>query len=492
MKYRIIGGTATALVLLAVFIISLLLPEDNGHRYVEHRDAPQKAPCTTHEEGILCTHLPIVSVNTDGIEIPGRAILDAEGYVTGYTMAENGAETVSATVSVIGQEEQRNHLTDSATFTAAAEIRVRGHSSRRFEKANYFIRFLNPDGTNAPQEFLGMEAHHEWALHGPFLDKTLIRNYMWYNISGEIMDYSPNVRFLELLVNGEYRGVYLATETVTAGKEGARLDLQVNKKDNTFSGYALRLDWGESPDKAIHPFTNYTMRANTQHELVYPGTQNATPQLREEIKNEFSLFEKSLYSYDFNHADHGYTKYIDIDSFVDYFLINELTCNYDAGSLSTYIYKEEDGRYKMCVWDFNSACDAYQEQPMPTDEFRLQNGLWFKMLFMDSDFTDRVIERYYELRKTYFSEEYLFGFMDDSVDYLGDAIDRNNEKWGYTYQPEHDLLHPQDRNPRSYDEAVTQMKTFLTRRLSFMDENIETLRHYSAESKTKKHSEVSD
>ena len=177
---------------------------------------------------------------------------------------------------------------------------------------------------------------------------------------------------------------------------------------------------------------------------------------------------------------------------MDYFLINELTCNYDAGSLSTYIYKEVDGRYKMCVWDFNSACDAYQEQAIPTDEFRLQNGLWFKMLFMDSGFTDRVIERYYELRKTYFSEEYLFGFMDDSVDYLGDAIDRNNEKWGYTYGSDYDLLHPQDRNPRSYDEAVTQMKTFLTRRLSFMDENIETLRHYSAESKTKKYSEVSD
>ena len=78
-----------------------------------------------------------------------------------------------------------------------------------------------------------MDAHHEWALHGPFLDKTLVRNYMWYNISGEIMEYSPNVRFFELVLNGEYRGLYLATEMITAGKEGARLNLQVNKKDNT-------------------------------------------------------------------------------------------------------------------------------------------------------------------------------------------------------------------------------------------------------------------
>ncbi len=340
---------------------------------------------------------------------------------------------------------------------------------------------------------LGMDAHHEWALHGPFLDKTLVRNYMWYSISGEIMDYSPNVRFFELVLNGEYRGLYLAIETITAGKEGARLSLAVNKKDNTFSGYALRLDWGDTDEEnKLYPFTNYTTRAKTQHELVYPGAKNMTPELKEAIKNEFSLFEKSLYSYDYNNKKYGYKNYIDVDSFVDYFLINELTCNYDAGSLSTYIYKDTSGKYKMCVWDFNSACDAYQEQPMPTDDFRLNAVLWFQMLFMDDEFTDRVVERYRELRQTVFSEEYLFGFVDDTVDYLGSAVDRNYNRWGYTFEQDYDLLHPTDRNPRNYEESVEQLKSFLTKRLAFMDENIESLKQYSAESKTKKYNEVSD
>ncbi|MBQ9986368.1 MAG: CotH kinase family protein [Oscillospiraceae bacterium] len=493
MKYKIAGLLVLALVLIAVTLISRTMPEDNGTRYIEHIMAEEKVPCSNHTSSELCSHLPIVKINTNGTEIPGKPIYDENFAITGYTLAADGTTTIKATLDVVDNEKEYNHLTDIPQNMGDIMIRVRGHSSRRFEKANYFIRFINADGTNNAQEFLGMDAHHEWALHGPFLDKSLIRNYMCYNIAGEIMEYSPNVRFFELILNGEYRGLYLALETVTSGKEGARLSLEVNKKDNTFSGYALRLDWGDTEEEnKIYPFTNYTTRAKNQHELVYPGTRNMTSELKEAIKNEFSLFEKTLYSYDYNNQKYGYKNYIDMDSFVDYFLINELTCNYDAGNLSTYIYKDIDGKYKMCVWDFNSAFDAYQESAMPTDDFMLNSKLWFQMLFMDKDFTDRVVERYYELRETVFSEEYLFGFIDDTIEYLGPAIDRNYGKWGYTFSAEYDLMHPADRNPRTYNEAITRMKAFLTERIAFMDENIESLRQNSAESKTKKYNEVSD
>ena len=493
MKYKLIGLSAVALTLIAIIFISKSMPEDNSTRYIEHIMAEEKAACKTHEDDTICTHLPIVNINTNGIGVPGKPVYDKNFDVIDYTLAADGATTIKASLDVINNEKAYNHLADSKIDLGDVMIRVRGHSSRRFEKANYFIRFINDNGTNNPQAFLGMDSHHEWALHGPFLDKTLIRNYMWYNIAGEIMDYSPNVRFFELMINGEYRGLYLATEMITAGKEGARLSLSVNKKDNTFSGYALRLDWGDTDEaNKLYPFTNYTTRAKTQHELVYPGTKNMTPELKEAIKGEFSLFEKTLYSYDYNNEKYGYRNYIDVDSFVDYFLINELTCNYDAGSLSTYIYKDTSGKYKMCVWDFNSACDAYQEQAMTTNEFRLNTVLWFQMLFMDDEFTDKVIERYKELRKTVFSEEYLFGFIDDTVDYLGSAIDRNYNRWGHTFGKEYDLLYPTERNPRNYEESIKQLKSFLTKRLSFMDGNIESLKQFSAESKTKKYNEVSD
>ncbi|MBQ2897246.1 MAG: CotH kinase family protein [Clostridia bacterium] len=493
MKYKLIGLLSVALTLIAIIFISRSMPEDNGTRYIEHIMAEEKEACKLHENDTICTHLPIVNINTNGTEIPGKPIYDEEFRVIDYTLATDGTTTIKASLDVINNEKAYNHLTDPKTDMGEVMIRVRGHSSRRFEKANYFIRFIDSAGENNLQEFLGMDAHHEWALHGPFLDKTLIRNYMWYNIAGEMMEYSPNVRFCELLINGEYRGLYLATEMITAGKEGARLSLSVNKKDNTFSGYALRLDWGDTDEaNKLYPFTNYTTRAKTQHELVYPGTKNMTPELKEAIKNEFSLFEKTLYSYDYNNEKYGYKNYIDTDSFVDYFLINELTCNYDAGSLSTYIYKDTPGKYKMCVWDFNSACDLYQESAVVTESFNLNSRLYFQMLFMDDEFTDKVVNRYHELRKTVFSEEYLMNFIDDTVEYLKPAIKRNYDKWGYTFSPEYDLLHPSGRNLRTYEEYLMQLKDFIKKRLAFMDENIESLKQNSTESKTKKYNEVSD
>ena len=84
---------------------------------------------------------------------------------------------------------------------------------------------------------LGMDAFDEWALHGPYLDKTLIRNYMWYNLAGEIMDYAPNVRFCEVLLNGVYQGLYVMTETVSSGAD-ARLKLTEPSKDTVQTSYA--------------------------------------------------------------------------------------------------------------------------------------------------------------------------------------------------------------------------------------------------------------
>ncbi len=493
MKYKLIGLSAVALTLIAIIFISISMPNDNGKRYIQHINAEEKIPCTAHTDGALCTHLPIVRINTNGVEIPGKPVYDADYKRIGYSLAQDGTSSVKAALDVIENEKTYNHLTDNPIDMGDVTIRVRGHSSREFEKPNYFIRFVNPDGTNNSQSFLGMDAHHEWALHGPILDKTLIRNYMWYNISGEIMEYSPNVRFFELVLNGEYQGLYLATETITSGKNGTRLNLEVNKKNNAFSGYAFRLDWGDAEEyKKFYPFTNYTTRAKTQHELVYPGTKNITEDIKEDIKDEFSLFERTLYSYDYNNEIYGYKNYIDIDSFADYFLINEFTCNYDAGKYSTYIYKDIEGKYKMCVWDFNSACDLYQEAPVDYENFILNSRLYYQMLFKDEEFVSRVIERYAELRKTVFSEEYLIGFVDDTVDYLGPAIKRNYSKWGYTFNQEYDLLRPVERNFRSYEASVEQIKEFIRKRLAFMDENIESLKQNSAESNTKKYNEVSD
>ena len=489
MKYKMIGICACVCAVI-LSVLAVFLTSDHTNRYHQHMEAEKKTPCTDHGDETFCTHLPLVQIDTGGEEIPGKTIIDESGRKIGYTQSSEGEDEIRAYIKVTDHEKTNNHIGDESSVESDIMIHVRGNSSRAFDKSSYAIRLITENGENNSQSIMGVDAHHEWVLHGPYLDKSLMRNYMWYNIAGEIMDYAPNVRFCEMIVNGEYQGLYVMTENVTAGKDGARLSLSVNKKDNTFTGYILRLDRGSNVGiKNLDTFSKYTYRTLNALDIVYPGTGNLTEELREAIRQDFSDFEKMLYSYDYDNKKYGYENVLDTQSFVDYFLINEFTCNYDAGRFSTYIYKDVDSRYRMCVWDFNSACDNYQESMMDTSHFEMQNRLWYTMLFKDENFTDAVIKRYQKLRKSYLSEEYLNQYIEDVKAYLGDAIERNYEKWGYSFEEPYDLLTPADRNLRNYDEVMEQLKEFIHVRGEWMDENIEILRQYSAASKVKKFNE---
>ncbi|MGN0405596.1 MAG: CotH kinase family protein [Bariatricus sp.] len=489
MKYRIWGASACIAVILACVLFTSLTGETKEKRYHQHLETQEKEACS-HGEDVFCTHLPLVEIDTEGQKIPGKNILGENGEILGQVTTEDGQDEIHGEIRIIDNETTNNHVEDEPALESSMRIHVRGNSSRSFDKSNYSIRLEDENGDSNPQCVMGMDAHHEWILHGPFLDKTLMRNYMWYNIAGEFMDYAPNVRFCEVFVNGEYQGLYVMMESITSGEGNSRLDFSVNKKENTYTGYVLRLDRGsENEKKNIDTFSQYTLRTLNNINIVYPGTKKLTPELQKDIIQDFSKFEKALYSYDFDNNKYGYKAMIDVDSFVDYFLINEFTCNYDAGAYSTYIYKSIDGKFRMCIWDFNSCCDNYQEEPMMTHGFQMQNVVWYFMLTKDEDFAERMISRYQELRKTWLSEEFLDQYIDDVIDYLGDAIDRNYEKWGYTFETRYDMLQPAERNPHSYSEAVMDMKEFIHERGEWMDENIETMLQYSSESKVKKFEE---
>ena len=191
-------------------------------------------------------------------------------------------------------------------------------------------------------------------------------------------------------------------------------------------------------------------------------------------------------------VQNGYENYIDVDSWVDYYIIQEFIANNDMCSRSTYFYKDKGGKIKMGpVWDFNNICDNYIGAEFNTQGFHFaDNKIWYTMLLKDEKFVNKVQERYKELRKTYLSEEYLMNYIDESIEYLGDAINRNFDVWGYTFERENqnskiEYLFPIERNPQNYDEAIEQYKTFLIERGRWLDENIDSLEQYSHYSKNK-------
>lgn len=489
MKYKVYGIISICLALVIIATSLWFSKSEKKERYHQHLMAEPKAACS-HSDELFCTHLPLIQIDTGGVAIPGKVY---NGDYLNPTVTEDGKTEIICDIQLTDHETANNHMQDPATVVSRAYINVRGKSSRDFDKTGYSIRLVTESGENNPQALARMDLHHEWILHGPFLDKTLLRNYMWYNIGGEIMDYAPNVRFCEVIINGEYMGVYVLAENITAGENGTRLNLSVDKKDNSFAGYLLRMDVGSNnPLKNIDTFSVYSKRFRNKVDIVYPGASNLTPEIAENIRQDFSAFEKTIYSFDYDNNTYGYKTMIDVDSFVDYFILNEFTTNYDAGWLSTYIYKDVDGKFKMCIWDFNSSCDNYQEQAIAPKGFNFQYCVWYAMLMKDEDFNERIISRYHALRKTYLNEEYLNQYIDDTVAYLGDAVARNFEKWGYTFAKDHALLTPVERNLHSHQEAVAALKSNISARGSWMDKNIHTLRQYSAESKVKKYNEHTD
>jgi spore coat protein H len=495
MKYRVLGLVMTAVMVLAMAAFSFYSPENGERRIHQHltsRGPDQGCDCDGSQ---LCTHLPLVILDTGGVDVPGEPLSsdgtllkpeDHEYEYTQVTLAEDGSKTIACQVSVVDHTDSNNHPGDEPTLQSAAQIRIRGNTSRLHDKKGYLLSLTTDDGeSNRDAQMLGMDPHHEWALHGPYLDKTLIRNYMWYNIAGEIMDYAPNVRFCEVILNGEYLGLYLMTETITNG-EDSRLKMTMPQDGSDAVSYVVRLDRGSStPMKNIETFTQYALRTYNVLDIAYPGAGNLTPERIEYIRQDFSDFEKVLYSYDYNTEPYAWWNLADMDSFADYFLLHEFTCNYDVGSRSTYMYKDLRGTYKMCIWDFNSACDNFYESQLKPQRFQLQNITWFYMILKDENFVNHTIERYRELRTSYLSEDYLNTYIDETIAYLGPAIDRNFSVWGYTFE-DYRPLTPDSRNPDDYLEAVDQLKDFCRDRGYWMDENIDKLLQFCHPSKNKK------
>ncbi|MCD7722325.1 MAG: CotH kinase family protein [Clostridiales bacterium] len=483
MKYKIISAVAITGAL-AIALTANTLPVEGRdarmHQHLTSKQHDESCGCAGSE---LCTNLPIVIIDTFGKEIPGKAIENEDGTEE-ITLTDGGDEMLSITVSIIDNESGNNRPGDSAALTTESLIKVRGASSRYFDKSSYLLRFTDGNGEYTNEPVMGMDAHYEWVLYGAYLDKTLIRNYMWYNIAGEIMEWAPNVRFCELILNGEYRGLYLMCESVTAG-DNCRLSLSDAVGDE--SGYLLRLDRGSSNEiKNIDTFSVLSWRTKYQIDIKYPRSGSLTDELIFSIKSDFSDFEKALYSYDYDTDDYGYWNYIDVDSWVDYFIINEFTMNYDAVAYSTYIYKDIGGKYKLAVWDFDSAFDNFAEDQYDPDGLWLQGRTWYFMLIKDEYFTSKIISRYNELREGVLSEEYLMDYIDSTLEYLGGAIERNFEVWGYTFEDD-EMLTPAERNLGSYEEAIEQYIDMIKQRGDWLDENIEVIQQYSHESKNKKY-----
>lgn len=436
---------------LSLCMITKILPYDpESHTSVVHQhqsySAENKGTAGFDENGVLTSHLPLIVLRTDGNVIPGADIpTDQELYCE---------------FSVIDNDSHINRSADPPTQTGKMAINIRGNSSRYLMKKQYAIRTVDEAGLPLKTAFLGMPAETTWVLNGSYIDCSLIRNYMIYNISGEIMDYAPRCRLCEVFITNEtgkleYQGVYTLIEKPKVSKERLALTpydpkyaetsfvVQINKRVDD-----ARIDHLKPDDINVYPFN-----------LEYPDAEKITEDSMQYVKKELLQFEKVLYDAEYNNHWKIVERYADLDSFADYYIINEFFQNYDAGIRSTYLYKNMGGKFSIGpVWDFDGAFNNFTGMEFSPDTLDTKSTFYYFYLCHSAEFAERCIERYDELRKTVLSEKYLLQYIDDSSNYLGNAALRNCDKW---YNGNYSI----------YYDDIEKMKTFVIERGRWLDQH---------------------
>ena len=412
------------------------------------------------------SNLPIVVINTNG-----QIIMDDPRIICDMGIINNGFGNL-------------NLITDTFNdYDGKISIEYRGSSSQSFPKKPYALETQDSLGNNNNVSLLGMPVENDWILYAPYSDKALLRNFLTFDLGRKMGNYSPRTVYCELVINGDYKGVYILMEKIKRDNgrvDIAKLDSDDLSGDSLTGGYIVKIDkfTGSGGTNWISDFPN--LGGDPLYiQYHYPEATVMHPQQLDYIENFIDSFEYALAGPYFNDSLLGYAKYIDINSFIDLYIINELSKNIDGYRLSTYMYKDRDdndGRLTMGpFWDYNLAFgNANYCSGGITSGWEVNGGcgynnpFWFERLLEDTIYQNKLKCRWEYLRSKSFAEDSIFNFIDSLVVYLDDAQSRNFQKWNILGS----YVWPNYYVGNTYQDEIIFLKNWIEDRLLWIDSNL--------------------
>lgn len=322
-------------------------------------------------------------------------------------------------------------------------IRGRGNNTWKYPKKPYALKL------DEQAELLGMPSHKRWVLLANWVDRTMLRNHIAFEISRRTsLYYTPRGKFVEVILNGEHIGCYYLCEQIMIDKN--RLDIYECNEEQVNRGYLLELDKYYDEKFKFHsplrglPYMFKTPDSVTEKQYAF-------------IYDYISKFENILYD-DVSFLNREYVNYIDIDSFVDWWIVVELTGIWEPNHpKSTYMHKDKDGRLAAGpVWDFDY--DTFTHK----SGFRCQNAIYYDRLFQDAEFVSRVKERWLTLRDDLAS---IPDYIEAEAAKLQKSDEFNHYKWPITIIVNND-------EHMTYSEAVENMKKAYQNKYNFLNNEI--------------------
>ena len=309
-------------------------------------------------------------------------------------------------------------------------------------------------------DLLGMGKNKKWNLLANSQDKTLLKNYVFNQLAQNLgMEFVPKMQSVLLYVNGSYQGVYLLTTKVSVDKK------RINLGKNDFL-----VNWGApNPEQRInYESTSWFIDGDIQEpyvELEYPKNDSDLDSKQEIIQRFISAIE------DVNSSD--YLNYMDMDSMVKYYWIQEASMNYDASFRSAYSYyrRSTDKIYMGPIWDMDLTLGVNAlkqgisfETP---EDWKIRKLGWYVPLFEHPEFAEAVRQAYFEggVRDELLNSLELFESEKQRLSVDGEADfcfwKEEMEQWAFHYDVD------------TYEEEVDDVIDFYRRRLEWIDQEMQ-------------------
>lgn len=428
-------------------------------------------PCLLlRAQPITSSNLPIVVINTSGKEIMDDPKI----------MADMGI--INNAVGI------RNNYSDAFNeYSGKIGIEIRGQSSQMFPMKSYSIELWDNTGGSVSKSLFGLPSESDWVLYAPYNEKTLMHNFLAYTISRQMGHWAANCRYVELVLNGEYAGIYVLMEKIKRNDGRVKI-AKIGKNDTSgdklTGGYIFSID--KQADGWFSAF-NAGIYGNVpvQYSYVYPKLSSIAPEQKEYIKNYVDSFENAINSTGYQDTISGWRHFADEASFIDYFLVNEVSRNIDGYRLSSYFYKDRNsvnGKIMAGpVWDYDLAfknvnyCNgsdtsgwAWEFNNVCSGDF-WQVPFWWTKFNKDTTFQSNLLCRWKQLRQTSLSQQNLYNLIDSVATLTSEARQRHFAKWpvlGEYVWPNPEPI------AATYEEEINQLKRWLAGRLGWIDKNL--------------------
>jgi len=413
----------------AIFFVACSFPDD-GNNSLFDKDF-------YYEIGI--TGLPTLKIDTAGIEINST-----ETWLEGatYTLYDSNGKMISS---------------------GSTDIKGRGNSTWDMPKKPYSLKLETAD------QMFGMPSHKRWNLMANFSDKTLLRTEVAFKL-GAIFDnlaWTPRSKQVDLYINDQSFGVYQITEAIKI--DANRVDITKIKKSAPNGGYILEIDARKKEEFNFTTTAGVAFCCSDPDDDLDKVINGETRTLFKKIQEDVQKAEDILYSNNFSDPVNGYRKYLDVDSFIDWYLVSEITKNTDSQfNLSVFMYYDPVKK-KYCMgplWDFDlsSGNCNYADSQYP-EGFWIKNSKWISRLFNDPVFVERVKSRWNEKK---FEIEDIIQFIDNRANLMSTAASYNFRKWTILDK----YVWPNAVVTGSYSGEIYYLKNWLSKRIQWFDTTI--------------------